>query len=896
MRTRLHRLYRGRLAQTYQDLPEEMQVVQDQMEEAGGEPVKIQYEEDEAPKLKYSPSVVSYAIDNISDWRVALVEMSSGMISIYISTGSDTSDIYVVRDDEFSLNGVSQGTPDEIIGRILQMWIQSDGLNLKQNAIRRDFTGEEIELIKNIIAGHDTEDIIPPFFKRMDVNIVDELDGLEDCHQLSLPEEFPAGEGDDSQHTRPGLDGPGHNLPRIEGAVFNRMGSLIIEAAVGNIVRLIGFPEPVAQEINRLYPYNDVPAARVIKLLNNGSTDIQPEQVSGFTSPILGELQKPNISSKKVKFINTFSGQDYAEFEQVYATQFQEKAKGEKITESGGFSWVIIPPEQYVEYAKLMQHCSSFEGVIYSLQDAAGNPHVTADVAEGMLIQLQGKQNSEPAPKYLPYVKQLITSQNIWIGPDIYESIQALLPNNTVDSVIDQVRSGLIDVSTLSGILRIQISGDPSTPAEVLLQLSIDKEWHVRIETARNPNTPAAALIRLAEDVDADVRDNVVYHPNTPVEVIAKLAMDASTNVRREVARSLRVPVEILIQLSRDEDAMVRVWIADNHNTPAETLTRLAGDENKDVRDIATKSLKNRGEVLAEPKISAFNRSAAKGNGVIFAVLPTKEATEEIASELGDQLLEYPEDLHITLLFLEDPSPDDIDRASAIADAVCGEFQQLHCKMQGLGLFDHEDEHGKRAFYSSVDAVGMAELRTSLMNALRDEGIKVSNKYDFTPHMTLGYVDPRENIDFNTGSPGVEWVSSTIVLINKGEVSHFDLGGVKKEAGGFGLSLHDITSPGEGQGGTDNWSDNHETENIEEDVDLKMGDVEEPYSQDQGPLNFRFDDDKKYDIVKGAEPDEKEAVGIPDEGMNENGYGSDYTRTDQAIPRPHSKEDLVYGK
>jgi hypothetical protein len=127
-------------------------------------------------------------------------------------------------------------------------------------------------------------------------------------------------------------------------------------------------------------------------------------------------------------------------------------------------------------------------------------------------------------------------------------------------------------------------------------------------------------------------------------------------------------------------------------------------------------------------------------------------------------------------------------------------------------------------------------------------------------------------------------------------VFHFDLGGVKKEAGGFGLSLHDITSPGEGQGGTDNWSDNHETENIEEDVDLKLGDVEEPYSQDQGPLNFRFDDDKKYDIVKGAEPDEKEAVGIPDEGMNENGYGSDYTRTDQAIPRPHSKEDLVYGK
>jgi hypothetical protein len=42
--------------------------------------------------------------------------------------------------------------------------------------------------------------------------------------------------------------------------------------------------------------------------------------------------------------------------------------------------------------------------------------------------------------------------------------------------------------------------------------------------------------------------------------------------------------------------------------------------------------------------------------------------------------------------------------------------------------------------------------------------------------------------------------------------------------------------------------------------------------------------------------DDKEAVGQPDNGMDENSYGSDYGRLDKAIPRDPKKNGPVYGR
>ena len=284
--------------------------------------------------------------------------------------------------------------------------------------------------------------------------------------------------------------------------------------------------------------------------------------------------------------------------------------------------------------------------------------------------------------------------------------------------------------------------------------------------------------------------------------------------------------------------------------------------------------------------------------GAILALVPTDSARSEIAAALGDRLHEDPDDLHITLLYLgKELDAGAIDKVKDCLTDLCSSFDPLDCRMQGLGVFDHEDDGG-RPFYASIDAIGMSKMRVDILDALEATGIEIEHKYDFTPHMTLGYIDP-DVIDLNEGSPGIEWISDKIILMDGGEHTEFKLGGSKKQAGGFGIDLLEVATPSKGQGFTDNPADNHETENISEDPDLKLGEVEDPYSISDGPLNIRFDDgldpNKRHNIVKGADPEDKEAVGIADNAIDENINGPGYSRLDQAIPRDPMDKGPLYG-
>lgn len=400
----------------------------------------------------------------------------------------------------------------------------------------------------------------------------------------------------------------------------------------------------------------------------------------------------------------------------------------------------------------------------------------------------------------------------------------------------------------------------------------------------------------------------------------------------------------------------------------------------------------------------------------ILALIPTDVARKAIAAALGDRLHEAPEDLHITLAYLgKGLSDEDISKVESCLDSLCPEYDSLNCRMQGLGVFDHEVDGG-RPFYASVDALGMAKLRTDLMEAIEHCGVKLEKKYDFTPHMTLGYIDVGL-IELAEGSPGVEWVSDKVILMNGDKHTEFKLGSHEKEAqikpqdlkgldpvnlvmidglmeegfepsapsgeqvydqlrdkqqgvrtneylsgpistfsgevyvmrqpssqvyiyvesaigfvietgaqswqkydvrkdnitpvirkidftasidtngvikpskseieiaeylalyvdapmdafnqtqiggelrrilrfasrqaGGFGFNLTELGEPS--VGGNFEQPDNELSENTQEDPDLKLGEVEKPYSIDSGPENFRFEDDDQYNIVKGAE-------------------------------------------
>jgi hypothetical protein len=203
--------------------------------------------------------------------------------------------------------------------------------------------------------------------------------------------------------------------------------------------------------------------------------------------------------------------------------------------------------------------------------------------------------------------------------------------------------------------------------------------------------------------------------------------------------------------------------------------------------------------------------------------------------------------------------------------------------------------------------------------------------------------------------PEIDWISREVILKVGNKYTKFSLGGTDKEAGGFGLSLHQIITPSQGQGGIDNPADNHESENDIEDVDLKLGsstdtninhtsysvnkpkednslyntckqtemerdaDVEPPYSGFPGPIPVDEDADKKYNIVRGAQVYRKykrkqesdkvsmpvdtdvyglEAAILPDGTINtdENRHTDYLGRGDVSIPRNPEKEGPIYGR
>lgn len=100
-----------------------------------------------------------------------------------------------------------------------------------------------------------------------------------------------------------------------------------------------------------------------------------------------------------------------------------EEYQGETALEfEDGWKWVHLTEAECNDYeGVMMQHCGQASGLMFSLRDPQGKPHVTVDVSppggvdDGPLnipandiIQIRGKQNSIPDMKYWPKIKDLV--------------------------------------------------------------------------------------------------------------------------------------------------------------------------------------------------------------------------------------------------------------------------------------------------------------------------------------------------------------------------------------------------------------------------------------------------------------------------------------------------------
>lgn len=140
--------------------------------------------------------------------------------------------------------------------------------------------------------------------------------------------------------------------------------------------------------------------------------------------------------------------------------------------------------------------------------------------------------------------------------------------------------------------------------------------------------------------------------------------------------------------------------------------------------------------------------------GNMIAIYPPKEVVSVLA-KLGS---EAEDDLHVTLIYL---GKGDLglnkDLITELVRQVCLDCQSINLKTSGVGRFNHE---GGIA-YASIDAPGLAKLRTKIANILDENGVDYAKDHDFTPHLTLTYGIDLQNLP---QVPELNWISKEIVL------------------------------------------------------------------------------------------------------------------------------------
>lgn len=135
---------------------------------------------------------------------------------------------------------------------------------------------------------------------------------------------------------------------------------------------------------------------------------------------------------------------------------------------------------------------------------------------------------------------------------------------------------------------------------------------------------------------------------------------------------------------------------------------------------------------------------AAEQDGAIVALRPPPE----IAQQLAAAGTEPADEIHVTLAFLGNTTDDTVtlDGATASRDQVLGAVsawgtteRSIMATVSGRGTFVQGDGE---VTYVSIDAPGLAELRTRLTAALEAASIPVSVLHGFTPHATVAYHEP----------------------------------------------------------------------------------------------------------------------------------------------------------
>lgn len=164
---------------------------------------------------------------------------------------------------------------------------------------------------------------------------------------------------------------------------------------------------------------------------------------------------------------------------------------------------------------------------------------------------------------------------------------------------------------------------------------------------------------------------------------------------------------------------------------------------------------------MGETKAELF---AVEGQhtGLLVAVWLDLELAEQLAIEGG----ESPDQLHVTLCYCGDANQMSDVQISAAITAVANAaatWGPMKGQVAGIGRFSaSESSDGLDVFYANVDVPGMERVREYLAAALDIVGCFPKRTHGYTPHITLAYIDPDDDLPMQRLPESLPFVINSI--------------------------------------------------------------------------------------------------------------------------------------
>ena len=139
--------------------------------------------------------------------------------------------------------------------------------------------------------------------------------------------------------------------------------------------------------------------------------------------------------------------------------------------------------------------------------------------------------------------------------------------------------------------------------------------------------------------------------------------------------------------------------------------------------------------------------------------------SEDLANAIALPGGEPPGELHLTLVYFGEQVSLPVDQLQSLLKEKCRAMPPLTGRIAGIGRFSAEGRSGDEdVIYASFDSPGLLELRDELLVCVQTAGLEPDTTHGYTPHVTLAYVDPDQEVDLNLPFIEVEFSIITLAI------------------------------------------------------------------------------------------------------------------------------------